>query len=198
MPDDHPHLGLSTGRRCIWPPPHGRRPQLLLLRALIIWYMGAWSGRQCHSPRWRLKFRPSCIGMHGHGHGQSISGCCPANFNLILLFRCTAQSHAHAHTTLGPVPAARLSPVRVVFRRPKRLAAHGIPSFRPFFPRVGGQDRGWWVVAVGAKTSSYRLPPTPLLHQGPEKEGKTAGYVLLHLLLSPRHTRPGPMFCSNM
>lgn len=107
----------------------------------------------------RSKFRPSCIGMHGHGPWGNLfpdATALPCELNLILpaclAFRCTAQSHAHLQRRWDP--SRQPGSARCVWYSEDRNGwlRMGIPSFRPLDPASRRSGPGW---EVGSSSSRY-------------------------------------------
>lgn len=131
-PDDHPHLGPNRLDGNGYPGLHwphrllSRSPTSTLLPLLsCIWGPGLVALPLLPPLEAKL---PPFLGPEPIGTGNLflVSPTNSISNPALLLLRSHCHTHAHIYThthTQGSVPAARLSPVHVGFRGPKRLAA---------------------------------------------------------------------------
>ncbi|KAH8781221.1 hypothetical protein F5883DRAFT_169263 [Diaporthe sp. PMI_573] len=140
--------------------------------------------------------------FHRRAQGQSISGGGPRD--LSDPGPPVPQSHTRPLTRQGSVPAARLSPVHVAFRRPKRLAAVWLSALVCCLclslPRVGGVTTGGGLQYNGPPLNQDILIPPSRRLEGGGQNGLAGWLAGLQLVFpsspppSPSHTA-GPDVC---
>lgn len=173
-PDDHPHLALAMYPAAYQAPPAtlmvadlNSYPYYLVYGSLIwLWHRAPPLGTNRLAPLGRRQG----VGViyFWRGGRETLSDPALVLGSFTVTHNKSEPRYTHPHTQ-GSVPAARLSPVRVVFRRPKRLAAAW--RFRPSFLLSREPE-----VTTGGVGQDILIPP---------RRGGQNGWNLLYALLCP-------------